>query len=206
MDLIQKYFPKLSHLQIEQFSALGPLYSHWNQKVNVVSRKDIDNLYEHHILHSLVIAKFTNFKDGTKIVDIGTGGGLPGIPLAIYFPEVSFTLVDSIGKKIKVVNSIANQLGLKNVVAKKARIEDLPGQYDFFVSRAVTKLDTAWSWIDGKIDNNDQNSIKNGLIYLKGGDISAEIPNKTSVQQIPVSNWYEELFFKDKGLVYITRQ
>jgi 16S rRNA (guanine527-N7)-methyltransferase len=148
MDLIQKYFSDLNREQVDQFSALSSLYYEWNNKVNVISRKDIDNLYERHVLHSLAIAKFISFKDGTTVLDFGTGGGFPGIPLAIMFPKVKFTLVDSIGKKINVVNSVSSALGLANVQTYNGRIEEINGQYEFFVSRAVTKLDTAWGWID----------------------------------------------------------
>jgi 16S rRNA (guanine527-N7)-methyltransferase len=206
MDLIQKYFSDLNREQVDQLSALSSLYYEWNNKVNVISRKDIDNLYERHVLHSLAIAKFISFKDGTAVLDFGTGGGFPGIPLAIMFPKVKFTLVDSIGKKINVVNNIYNELGLDNVVTHNGRIEEINGQYEFFVSRAVTKLDTAWGWIGNKIDSHDNNELKNGLIYLKGGDIEAEKPNKTIVQQYPVKQWFNEPFFSDKGLVYITKQ
>lgn len=206
MDLIQKYFSDLNREQVDQFSALSSLYYEWNNKVNVISRKDIDNLYERHVLHSLAIAKFISFKDGTTVLDFGTGGGFPGIPLAIMFPRVKFTLVDSIGKKINVVNSVSSELGLANVQTYNGRIEEINGQYEFFVSRAVTKLDTAWGWIGNKIDSHDNNELKNGLIYLKGGDIEAEKPNKTIVQQYPVKQWFNEPFFNDKGLVYITKQ
>ncbi len=206
MDLIQKYFSDLNREQVDQLSALSSLYYEWNNKVNVISRKDIDNLYERHVLHSLAIAKFISFKDGTAVLDFGTGGGFPGIPLAIMFPKVKFTLVDSIGKKINVVNSVSSALGLANVQTYNGRIEEINGQYEFFVSRAVTKLDTAWGWIGNKIDSHDNNELKNGLIYLKGGDIEAEKPNKTIVQQYPVKQWFNEPFFNDKGLVYITKQ
>ncbi len=206
MDLIQKYFSDLNREQVDQLSALSSLYYEWNNKVNVISRKDIDNLYERHVLHSLAIAKFISFKDGTTVLDFGTGGGFPGIPLAIMFPKVKFTLVDSIGKKINVVNSVSSALGLANVQTYNGRIEEINGQYEFFVSRAVTKLDTAWGWIGNKIDSHDNNELKNGLIYLKGGDIEAEKPNKTIVQQYPVKQWFNEPFFNDKGLVYITKQ
>ncbi len=205
MDLIQKYFVNLSQKQIAQFSALEELYGNWNKSINVISRKDIDNLYERHVLHSLAIAKFISFKPGTKVADLGTGGGFPGIPLAILFPDVSFLLVDSIGKKVKVVEEVSTQLGLGNVKVKNQRIENIPGKYDFFVSRAVTRLDTAWSWIFNKIGDNNKNDLKNGLIYLKGGDISTEIPNNAFIQKEAVSTWFTETFFEDKGLVYITK-
>ena len=185
---------------------MGSLYSDWNEKINVISRKDIENLYLRHVLHSLAIAKFINFTPGTRVVDVGTGGGFPGVPLAILFPEVEFILVDSIRKKIIVADAISSSLKLNNVKSLNDRIENLPGTYDFFVSRAVTKLDIAWGWVGNKISPNNVNSIKNGLIYLKGGDINDEIPNKTIVQQLPLSRWFDESFFEDKGIVYITKQ
>jgi len=206
MDLIQKYFSDISDSQISQLSLLGYLYSDWNEKINVISRKDIENLYLRHVLHSLAIAKFINFTPGTGVVDVGTGGGFPGVPLAILFPEVEFILVDSIRKKIIVADAISSSLKLNNVKSVNDRIENLPGTYDFFVSRAVTKLDIAWGWVGNKISPNNVNSIKNGLIYLKGGDINDEIPNKTIVQQLPLSRWFDEGFFEDKGIVYITKQ
>ena len=206
MDLIQKYFSNLSTAQIKQLSELKSLYFEWNEKINVISRKDIDNLYLRHVLHSLAIAKFINFTPGTRVVDVGTGGGFPGVPLAILFPEVEFILVDSIRKKIIVADAISSSLKLNNVKSLNDRIENLPGTYDFFVSRAVTKLDIAWGWVGNKISPNNVNSIKNGLIYLKGGDINDEIPNKTIVQQLPLSRWFDESFFEDKGIVYITKQ
>jgi len=206
MDLIQKYFSDISDSQISQLSLLGYLYSDWNEKINVISRKDIENLYLRHVLHSLAIAKFINFTPGTGVVDVGTGGGFPGVPLAILFPEVEFILVDSIRKKIIVADAISSSLKLNNVKSVNDRIENLPGTYDFFVSRAVTKLDIAWGWVGNKISPNNVNSIKNRLIYLKGGDINDEIPNKTIVQQLPLSRWFDEGFFEDKGIVYITKQ
>ncbi len=206
MDSIQKYFSDISDSQISQLSLLGSLYSDWNEKINVISRKDIENLYLRHVLHSLAIAKFINFTPGTRVVDVGTGGGFPGVPLAILFPEVEFILVDSIRKKIIVADAISSSLKLNNVKSLNDRIENLPGTYDFFVSRAVTKLDIAWGWVGNKISPNNVNSIKNGLIYLKGGDINDEIPNKTIVQQLPLSRWFDESFFEDKGIVYITKQ
>lgn len=206
MDLIQKYFSSLSTAQINKLSELKSLYFEWNEKINVISRKDIDNLYLRHVLHSLAIAKFINFNPGTRVVDVGTGGGFPGVPLAILFPEVEFILVDSIRKKIIVADAISSSLKLNNVKSVNDRIENLPGTYDFFVSRAVTKLDIAWGWVGNKISPNNVNSIKNGLIYLKGGDINDEIPNKTIVQQLPLSRWFDESFFEDKGIVYITKQ
>jgi len=206
VQIINKYFPNLSEEQKSQFQQLENLYKDWNEKINVISRKDIDNLYLRHVLHSLAIAKFINFTPGTRVVDVGTGGGFPGVPLAILFPEVEFILVDSIRKKIIVADAISSSLKLNNVKSVNDRIENLPGTYDFFVSRAVTKLDIAWGWVGNKISPNNVNSIKNGLIYLKGGDINDEIPNKTIVQQLPLSRWFDESFFEDKGIVYITKQ
>ena len=204
MHEIQKYFPDLSQRQLEQFGQLGALYMAWNRQINVISRKDIDNLYARHVLHSLAIAKFINFKPGTEVLDIGTGGGFPGLPLAIYFPECQFLLVDSIGKKLKVVEAVASELKLVNVKTKHSRAEDIDEQFDFVVSRAVTRLDTIWSWSKSKISTNSYNDLRNGLIYLKGGDISAEIPNNTIVQFYPLSDWFSEDFFLGKRLVYIT--
>lgn len=203
MHEIQKYFPNLSQRQLEQFGQLEALYRAWNSQINVISRKDIDNLYIRHVLHSMSIAKFIDFKPGTKVLDIGTGGGFPGLPLAIYFPECQFILVDSIGKKLKVVEAVASELKLANVKTKHGRAEDINEQFDFVVSRAVTRLDTIWSWSKSKISPNSYNDLRNGLIYLKGGDISAEIPNNTIVQFYPLSDWFSEGFFLGKGLVYI---
>ena len=200
---IQKYFPNLSQRQLEQFGQLEALYRAWNSQINVISRKDIDNLYIRHVLHSMSIAKFIDFKPGTKVLDIGTGGGFPGLPLAIYFPECQFILVDSIGKKLKVVEAVASELKLANVKTKHGRAEDINEQFDFVVSRAVTRLDTIWSWSKSKISPNSYNDLRNGLIYLKGGDISAEIPNNTIVQFYHLSDWFSEDFFLGKGLVYI---
>ncbi|MCB9839688.1 16S rRNA (guanine(527)-N(7))-methyltransferase RsmG [Candidatus Nomurabacteria bacterium] len=201
---IQKYFPNLSQRQLEQFGQLEALYRAWNSQINVISRKDIDNLYIRHVLHSMSIAKFIDFKPGTKVLDIGTGGGFPGLPLAIYFPECQFILVDSIGKKLKVVEAVASELKLANVKTKHSRAEDINEQFDFVVSRAVTRLDTIWSWSKSKISTNSYNDLRNGLIYLKGGDISAEIPNNTIVQSYSLSDLFSEDFFLGKGLVYIT--
>ena len=201
---IQKYFPNLSQRQLEQFGQLEALYRAWNSQINVISRKDIDNLYIRHVLHSMSIAKFIDFKPGTKVLDIGTGGGFPGLPLAIYFPECQFILVDSIGKKLKVVEAVAIELKLANVKTKHSRAEDINEQFDFVVSRAVTRLDTIWSWSKSKISTNSYNDLRNGLIYLKGGDISAEIPNNTIVQSYSLSDLFSEDFFLGKGLVYIT--
>ena len=201
--LLQKYFPELTAEQIQQFSLLGKLYREWNEKINVISRKDIDHLYERHVLHSLAIAKFISFKAGTRILDAGTGGGFPGIPLAIFFPEVKFHLVDSIGKKIKVVNAIADSLHLKNITAEKIRVEDLTGMYDIILSRAVAPMKTTYDWTHHLIFGENKNESKNRWILLKGGDLKNEIDELgRTVQQIPISNFFEEEFFREKFIVY----
>jgi 16S rRNA (guanine527-N7)-methyltransferase len=200
--IIKKYFPQLSPQQENQFAALQNLYADWNEKINVISRKDIEHLYERHILHSLAIAKFISFKSGTKILDVGTGGGFPGIPLAILFPEVKFYLVDSIGKKIKVVNEVANALGLKNVLAEKQRAEELIGSYDFIVSRAVAPMQTIYNWTKHLRSSASKNEIPNGWLLLKGGDLTNEIDElKKEVKVIAVSEFFEEEFFREKVIV-----
>src|SRR5579872_4667703 len=185
MELILKYFPKLSQQQIQQFSSLQKIYSEWNEKINVISRKDIDNLLERHILHSLSIARFVEFKNATKIMDLGTGGGFPGVPLAIMFPDCRFHLVDSIGKKLKVVEAVKEEIGLKNVFTFHSRVEEMKFQYDFVVSRAVAPLSDLLQWTKGKYLPKDQNKIKNGLICLKGGDIDAEITRVKNAVKTP---------------------
>ena len=202
--IIERYFPKLSDGQREQFRQLGELYLHWNAQINVVSRKDIDKLYLHHVLHSLGIAKFTNFVPGTLILDVGTGGGFPGIPLAILFPDVQFHLIDSIGKKIKVVRNIAEALGLKNVEASHIRAEQLDGKYDFVVSRAVTQLAGFYPWVANKFSRKHQNAIANGILYLKGGDLTQELKDaKLKAEVYALSDYFEEDFFETKQVVYI---
>lgn len=204
MDIILKYFPKLSETQIEQFRALDELYTDWNRKINVISRKDVSALYEKHVLHSLAIAKFIRFTNKTEILDVGTGGGFPGIPLAIFFPEVRFHLVDSIGKKIKVVNGVAQSLGLKNVTAEQIRAEQLTTKYDFVVSRAVTRLPDFVAWVKNNISNQQKNAIPNGILYLKGGNIQPEVqPFKKNVFVQNLSEYFEEEFFETKKLVYL---
>jgi 16S rRNA (guanine527-N7)-methyltransferase len=204
MNIIHKYFPKLTPAQVEAFQKLYPLYSDWNAQINVISRKDIDELYERHVLHSLAIAKFIKFTSGSSILDVGTGGGFPGIPLAIFFPEVRFHLVDSIGKKIKVVDAITEGLGLTNVTTEHIRAEKLKEQYDFVVSRAVTQLPEFIGWVRGRIASRQQNAIPNGMLYLKGGNIEGEIHSykkKAFVQEL--SDYFEEEFFRTKKLVYL---
>lgn len=203
-DLILKYFKALTPEQIAQFTQLYELYSFWNAQINVISRKDIDELYERHILHSLGIAKFCSFKAGEKVLDVGTGGGFPGIPLAILFPETQFHLVDSIGKKIKVVSEVAAALGLTNVKASHLRAEQVTDKYNFVVSRAVTRLIDFYPWVRGKFAKENKNAIQNGILYLKGGDLSEEIDeSKLKAELYPLSAYFEEDFFETKYVVYI---
>ena len=204
MELIRKYFPELSSTQLSQFEELQEQYEYWNERINVISRKDIDNLYEHHILHSLAIAKVIEFVPGTKILDIGTGGGFPGIPLAILFPETQFHLVDSIGKKIKVVVEISDAIGLSNVTAEHARAEEIHGRFDFIVSRAVTSLDKLSHWSKAMIEVRSMHSLKNGLLVLKGGDISAELETlKYATTIYKLSDFFKQDFFSTKFLVHV---
>lgn len=206
MELIEKYFPDLTSEQLQQFQALKKNYSHWNQLINVISRKDLDNFYERHVLHSLAIGKFISFQPKSNILDVGTGGGFPGIPLAILFPKINFTLIDSIGKKIKVVDAIKNELSINNVTAIHERANKNKGNYDFIVSRAVTRLNKFIPWIDKKVSSKNKHSIKNGIIYLKGGDISQELKetkyHKTA-KLTPISNYFSEEFFSTKLIVHI---
>ena len=202
MQSILKYFPSLSDTQINQYKDLENLYNKWNSKINVISRKNLSELYLNHVLHSLSIAKFISFKKGTSILDIGTGGGFPGIPLAILFPEVNFLLVDSIGKKIKVVNKICESIKLKNVYTRHIRAEEVDSKFDFIVSRAVTNMKDFKIISKGKIKNNHINEIKNGIIYLKGGDLSKEM-NNISHESYNISNYFSEDFFKTKKIIYI---
>ncbi len=206
MELLNKYFKNLQAEQIQQLERLSVLYKDWNQKINVVSRKDIDEIYLRHVLHSLSIAKFIQFKPGSKIIDVGTGGGFPGIPLAILFPEAQFTLVDSIGKKIKVVNEVVEGLELENVKTINDRVENTKGQHDFIISRAVAAMPTFVKWTKGKIAKLSQHEIKNGIIYLKGGDLSEELKPYKNAEVIPISNYFEEEFFDTKKIVYLPQK
>lgn len=204
MELIQKYFPKVSSSQIEQFNQLDALYRHWNQAINVISRKDIDNLQIHHILHSLSIAAVIQFAEGTSVIDVGTGGGFPGIPLAIMFPAVEFHLVDSIGKKIRVVNEVKNALGLNNVVASQNRIEEINFRYDFVVSRAVTALPDFTALVKKNITKRSLNPLHNGILYLKGGDFREELQNTGAKSMIyPLDKVFSEPFFTTKYLIHL---
>ena len=204
MDIITKYFSKLDELQTKQFGQLEPLYAEWNAQINLISRKDFEGFYERHVLHSLAIAKLIKFSPGTKVLDVGTGGGFPGIPLAIMFPEVKFHLVDSIGKKIKVVNAVIESLELKNATAQQIRAEELKDKYDFAVSRAVTRLPEFVPWVQKNISTKQSNPMPNGILYLKGGDISAEIkPFKRSVFVKDLSDYFEEEFFETKKVVHL---
>ena len=204
IDLILKYFPNLKEEQIEKFKKLFPLYESWNEQINVISRKDLDSFNERHLLHSLGIAKVIDFVPQTKILDIGTGGGFPGIPLAIFFPEVNFTLVDSIGKKIKVVNEVAKALDLDNVVGIHERAEKIKEKYDFVVSRAVTAMPQFLPWVNGKFLKENKNSLKNGVLYLKGGDLSEEMKTvKQPIKYYELQRYFEEDFFETKKVVYL---
>ncbi len=204
MNLILKYFPKLNEKQIALFERLEPLYAEWNAQINVISRKDFSEFYERHVLHSLGIAKLISFTAGTKILDVGTGGGFPGIPLAIMFPEVQFHLVDSIGKKIKVVNGVVESLGLTNVTAEQIRAEQLTDKYDFVVSRAVTSLSEFVPWVRNNISKKQINAMPNGIIFLKGGDLQEETkPFKRNVFIKDLSTCFGEEFFKTKKVVHL---
>ena len=203
MEIIHKYFKDLTAIQIEQFSKLQELYKDWNLKINVVSRKDIDELYLRHVLHSLAIAKVVQFKPGSKVLDVGTGGGFPGIPLAILFPETQFHLVDSIGKKIKVVNEVTEGLGLTNVKTTNGRVEEVKDTYDFIVSRAVAHMETFVRWTRGRISKKQNHDLKNGILYLKGGDLSEELKLYTSAKIYDLTDYFEEDFYETKKIVHL---
>ena len=204
MDIILKYFPELTGRQREQFAALLPLYEEWNAQINVISRKDMEQFYEHHVLHSLAIAKVVKFKSMCEILDVGTGGGFPGVPLAIMFPDAHFTLIDSIGKKIKVVSDVIERVGLTNATAMQIRAEALDGEYDFVVSRAVTTLDAFVPWVKRKISKSQYHPLHNGILYLKGGDLSAELaPFKKKVRTWDISDWFKEEYFETKKVIYL---
>lgn len=204
MDIILKYFPSLSETQKKQFEALYDLYLDWNSKINVISRKDIENLYTHHILHSLAIARLIQFSDSTQIMDVGTGGGFPGVPLAILFPKCKFLLVDSIGKKIKVASEISSAIGLKNIDFRHTRAEEVKEQFDFVVSRAVMPLPDLVKIIRKNVSKEQKNALPNGLICLKGGNLDAEMkPFKKSAEADDLSMFFEEEFFKTKKIVYV---
>ena len=202
MKLILKYFPNLTNDQIQKFKELEVLYKEWNSRINVISRKDIDDLYLKHVLHSLSIAKFISFKKNTSILDVGTGGGFPGIPLAIIFPDCNFLLVDSINKKINVVKEISNTLKLTNVSYNANRVEKLKTKHDFIVSRAVTRMNKFRNLVKGLISNKNDNKIKNGIIYLKGGDLTEEMMN-IKHQKVNISDYFDEEFFETKKIVYL---
>ena len=203
MKIIQKYFKDLSKEQLIQFTKLEVVYKDWNSKINVISRKDIDELYLRHVLHSLSIAKLISFKNGTSILDVGTGGGFPGIPLAILFPNCKFHLVDSIQKKINVVNNVVKELDLKNVKTSSCRVEAISEKNDFVVSRAVTNMKDFVSWIKFKINKNSFNDFKNGVLYLKGGDLKEELKSFKNIKTFELSEFFNEDFFNEKKVVYL---
>ena len=206
IEIIKKYFPQLSAKQIEQFTALNALYHDWNAKINVISRTDIDNLYEHHVLHSLAIAKRINFREGTNILDFGTGGGFPGIPLAIFFPEANFKLIDGTGKKVRVAQEVANAIGLENVLPAHLRGEEEKGKFDFIVSRAVMPLPDLIKIVKKNIACDQHNVLPNGVIVLKGGNLEGELmPYKRIAEKTELSLWFEEDWFKEKYLIYVPR-
>ncbi|WP_226064800.1 16S rRNA (guanine(527)-N(7))-methyltransferase RsmG [Kaistella polysaccharea] len=205
VELLEKYFPNLSENQKKQFAQLEELYEEWNEKINVISRKDMDSLYEKHILHSLGIAKVMEFEPRTKVLDIGTGGGFPGIPLAILFPEVHFTLIDSIGKKITVVKEVSETIGLQNVTAIHGRAEELKRKFHFVVSRAVTQMPLFLSWLKGKFEKDQFNRKHNGVLYLKGGDLTEEL-SSLKTELFPLQNYFENEFFETKKVVYLSSE
>lgn len=203
-EILLKHFPELNAAQIKKFEELKPLYLHWNEQINVISRKDTDEFYIRHVLHSLAIAKIQKFKPGSKVIDIGTGGGFPGIPLAIMFPDTEFLLVDSIGKKIKVVNEVAQALNLNNVTAIHERAEKVQGEFDFIVSRAVTAMPKFLQWTKGKFSKVNNHELKNGILYLKGGDLTEEMASvKKAIQYFNIKDFFDDEFFETKKVVYV---
>jgi 16S rRNA (guanine527-N7)-methyltransferase len=203
MEFILKYFPELTEVQISQFQQLEALYYDWNSKINVISRKDIDQLYVKHVLHSLAIAKIQKFEPGSYVLDVGTGGGFPGIPLAILFPETRFYLIDVILKKINVVKAVAESLDLKNVKAEQIRAENVKGDFDFIVSRAVTNMPDFVSWIKDKLKKQQKHELKNGVLYLKGGDLTEELAAFPNAKEYNISNFFEDEFFETKKVVHL---
>ena len=203
MEAILKHFPNLTDVQKEQFHQLNSLYHDWNEKINVISRKDIDALYTKHVLHSLGIAKIQSFEPGTFVLDVGTGGGFPGIPLAILFPETRFYLIDVIAKKIKVVQAVADALGLKNVKAEQIRAENVKGDFDFIVSRAVTNMPDFVSWVKTKIKKQHKHELKNGILYLKGGDLTEELKDFPKATLYDLADFFEDKFFETKKVVHL---
>lgn len=204
IEIIKKYFPQLTPKQEEQFAALDALYHDWNAKINIISRKDIDNLYEHHILHSLAIAKYINFREGTNVLDFGTGGGFPGIPLAIFFPEANFKLIDGTGKKVRVAQEVADAIGLENVLPSHLRGEEEKGKFDFIVSRAVMPLPDLMKIVKKNIASDQHNVLPNGVIVLKGGNLDEELkPYKNIAEKTELSQWFDEEWFKEKYLIYV---
>ncbi|NVK29288.1 MAG: 16S rRNA (guanine(527)-N(7))-methyltransferase RsmG [Flavobacteriia bacterium] len=203
VESIFQYFPDLTELQKEQFSKLLPLYEEWNSQINVISRKDMDSFYERHVLHSMAIAKRIQFKPKTRVLDVGTGGGFPGIPLAILFPEVEFVLVDSIGKKIKVVTEVATALKLQNVTAIHGRAEKVKPGFDFVVSRAVTRMSPFYNWVKRHFKSKSFNDLKNGILYLKGGDLKEELADFPNAELQPIREYFEGEFFETKYVVYL---
>lgn len=203
MEVLLSHFPNLTTEQLKQFEQLEALYADWNAKINVISRKDIDELYTRHVLHSLAIVKVLEFKPGTQIMDVGTGGGFPGIPLAILFPEVDFYLIDVIAKKIKVVNEVASALGLKNVKAEQKRANIVPQKFDFIVSRAVTNMPDFVSWIANKIKSKNKHELANGILYLKGGDLTEELQDYPKAVQFAIPDFFKEPFFETKKVVHL---
>lgn len=204
IEIIKKYFPQLTPKQEEQFVALDALYHDWNAKINVISRKDIDNLYEHHILHSLAITKYINFREGTNVLDFGTGGGFPGVPLAIFFPEANFKLIDGTGKKVRVAQEVADAIGLENVLPSHLRGEEEKGKFDFIVSRAVMPLPDLMKIVKKNIASDQHNVLPNGVIVLKGGNLDEELkPYKNIAEKTELSQWFDEEWFKEKYLIYV---